>query len=373
MITPLARTALRLVSVSALALALVGCAGTTRPRSLADADASRRSPATTEAREAAPQAVLEADGFLAEAEREQRAGHLAAANVLAERASVAYERAFVQARIVRSTAALESAKKAQAAAEAENAGVVEEHTRLAAELANVEAALKVQKDAPPLFASSKSEPMREPARREAALALSTEARLLCVSTRLFAPDAPGLAEAEAASLAVVKTLDDKTKTAPIDEASRARAACLAVLTKARRAGGGTLGDPGDVLVAELSREGSFTPVRDDRGVVVTVSPAFVGEKLAKGVDEKLAKLGKVAAAHPSMPLLVVVHDADVRSQDESRGKGRLAAAKQGLGATGTAKSEATWVGATRPLVDPKQKDHARNERIEIIFVDSGKS
>ena len=111
----------RFAVVSLLALQLGGCAHTTRPRSLADADATRRSPATADARDAAPQAVLEADGFLAEAEREQRAGHVAAANVLAERASVAYERAFVQARIVRSTLALESAKKAQAAAEAENA------------------------------------------------------------------------------------------------------------------------------------------------------------------------------------------------------------------------------------------------------------
>lgn len=352
---------------------LVACAHTTRPRSLADADATRRSPATNEARESAPQAVLEADGFLAEAEREQRAGHVAAANVLAERASVAYERAFVQARIVRSTLALETAKKAQAAAEAENATVAEEQTRLAAELANIEAALKVVKDAPPLFASSKNDPMREPARREAALALSTEARLLCVATRLIAPEAAGLSEAEAQTTTLAKILEDKTRTAPIDDASRARAACLATLTKARRAFGGTLGDAADVLAADLAKEGSFAPVRDDRGVVVTLTGAFSGQGLAKGVDEKLAKLGKVAAAHPTMPVLVVAHDADVRGQDETRGKARATAAKQALGSTGDAKTELTWVGATRPLVDPKQKDHARNERLEIVFVDSGKS
>ena len=366
---PVARSVLWLSSLG-LALTLSACAGTARPRSLADADATRRSPATRAARDVSPQAVLEADGFLAEAEREQRAGKIAAANALAERASAAYERAFVQARIVQATAALESAKKAQKAAEEENAVVAEEHTRHAAELVDLEGRLKVLKDAPPLYASSKADPMREPARREAALSLVTEARLLCVSARLVAPAAAGLKEAEAQVSDVAKILDDKTKAAPIDEASRARATCLSTLTKARRLAAGPSTDPADVLVAELSREGSFAVVRDDRGVVVTLPAAFTGAALAKGVDVKLEKLGKISAAHPAMPLLIVVHDADPRGADEARGKSRVEAATQALKVP---KLEATWVGAARPLIDPKAKDHARNERLEIVFVDGGKS
>jgi hypothetical protein len=358
---------------ASLVVGAAGCALQARPRSLADADATRQAPATKEARESAPQAVLEADGFLADAEREQRAGHLAAANVLAERASAAYERAFVQARIVRSTAALETAKKQLAAAETENAAVVEEHTRLAAELADVDAALKVQKDAPPLFASSKSDPMREPARREAASALATEARLLCLATKLVAPEAPGLAEATAASAEVDKILADKNKLAPIDEASRARAACLATLTKVRRVAGGGVSDGSDVLLGELSRAGSFSPVRDDRGVVVTVPRAFVGAQLAKGVSDQLDQLGRVAKAHPTMPVLVVIHDADARAADETRGQSRLSSAQTALKTgAGDAKIEGAWVGGSRPVVDPKEKDHSRNERLEVIFVDSGK-
>lgn len=364
-----------LLAVCALGLSatLAGCAVQARPRSLADADATRQAPATKEAREVAPQAVLEADGFLADAEREQRAGHVAAANVLAERASAAYERAFVQARIVRSTAALETAKKQLTAAETENTAVVEEHTRLAAELADVETALKVQKDAPPLFASSRSDPMREPARREAASALATEARLLCLATKLVAPDAPGLTEATAASAEIDKTLADKTKLAPIDDASRARAACLASLTQARRAGGGGVADASDVLLGELSQTGQFAPVRDDRGVVVTVPHAFAGTALAKGISERLEGLGKVAKAHPKMPVLVVIHDADARSADEQRGASRLGAVQTALkSGAGDATIEGAWVGSSRPIVDPKEKDHSRNERLEVIFVDSGK-
>jgi hypothetical protein len=365
----LARLALGVVLLGGVA----GCSLQSRPRSLADADATRQAPATKEARESAPQAVLEADGFLADAEREQRAGHLAAANVLAERASAAYERAFVQARIVRSTAALETAKKQLTAAETENAAVVEEHTRLAAELADVETALKVQKDAPPLFASSKSDPMREPARREAASALATEARLLCLATKLVAPEAPGLAEATALSTEVDKILADKNKLAPIDEASRARAACLATLTKARRVAGGDVGDASDVLLAELSRTGTFAPVRDDRGVVVTVPRAFAGPQLAKGIGEQLDQLGKVAKAHPTMPVLVVIHDADLRAADEQRGTSRLAAAQTAVKTSaGDTTVQGVWVGGSRPVVDPKEKDHSRNERLEVIFVDSGK-
>ena len=92
-------------------------------------------------------------------------------------------------------------------------------------------------------------------------------------------------------------------------------------------------------------------------------------------ENKAEEIISAANAFPflSEKRVVIVHDADARAQDEARGKARVGAAKQALGSTGDAKTESTWVGSTRPLVDPKQKDHARNERLEIVFVDSGKS
>src|SRR5262249_27855867 len=117
---------------------------------------------------------------------------------------------------------------------------------------DLEKQLKVAREAERPNSSGPSDPERERARLVAAQALVTQARLLCSAARLVSPQAPGLAEAEAAQADLEKKLESSPKPAPIDAAGKVRAACLTALTKARRAGLSDA-DQADALLGELSR------------------------------------------------------------------------------------------------------------------------
>ncbi|WP_433934050.1 hypothetical protein AB3662_06250 [Sorangium cellulosum] len=169
--------------------------------------------------------------------------------------------------------------------------------------------------------------------------------------------------------------------APIDQASRARAGCLAALTAARRAATPVTRAPGvgDALLAELSAAGTWSPIRDDRGIVVTLRGLFAGNALTKAGEARLRELARVAAAHPSFPVAVVVHtDRDVSAREEPAWAARADAVVRALspahaegaaGASPAVQPIAPFLaGAAAPVVDPGGSERARNARVEIVFV-----
>lgn len=349
-------------------LALAACGPVrTRPTSLADAAVAAQTPQSKEAATLAPTSFAEAESLRRAAEAAYDAGDAAGAEIQAERAIAAYARAFADARVVRAGKMGEEAKADLSRAEGDLAKLKEDEGRAATDLAALEARIKVARDALPPPASGPADPAREAARLEAARSLTTEARLLCVSARLLDASAEGLTEADTAVSDTQKLLAPGTRPAPIDAATRARAGCLSVLTKIRRAlGKNAATDEADALLADISREGSFAPLRDDRGVVVTVDAPFKGADVATSAVSRLELAGKIAAAHPDLPVLVVVHDATA-GKDDARDTQRGESARKVIAKFRDAKLQVVLAGATHPLVDPRQKN-AKNERLEIVFV-----
>ena len=223
--------------------------------------------------------------------------------------------------------------------------------------------------------SGPADPQREAARRVAARALALQARLLCGSARLLTPTLAGLGEAETELADVEKAADASSGAAPIDAAARARAKCLGLLTRARRGEGDSAGGAAgqaDVLLAELSAAGGWDPLRDERGVVVALRDGFIGITLTAEAQAKVKELGRVALAHPTYAIQVVVHDGSPPSRAELASDAQRADAvvkalvEAGVPAT---KVKGETAGARAPLVDPAdQHHHARNARVEVVFV-----
>lgn len=372
---------MRRVVLAALACAAIGCGGAFAPVvKVSEAERTRTGLEGRDAQALAPQAFAEADQALFAAKEAERAGDGLAAELHAERAIAAYQHASALARLARATDEEAKAKEALARA-------VEQSERYAAarkgaerEADDLDKQLKVAREAERPAPSGPADPARERARLVAAQSLATQARLLCSAARLVSPDAPGLADAEAAAADLEKRLDASPKPAPIDAAARARAACLGALTKARRTGTPEP-DQADALLGELSRAAApkatraadLTPSRDERGVVVTLRSLFEAEQLSREGEAVLAELGRVAAAHPTFALQVVVHDASRPTADEAaRGKRRGEAIAKALTAGGAspAKTKVEQAGARAPVFDPSDaKRRAGNARVEIVFVD----
>jgi hypothetical protein len=200
----------------------------------------------------------------------------------------------------------------------------------------------------------------------AARSLAVQARLLCSAAHLVAPSLTGLKEAEEATAELEKKLEGAPRPAPIDEAGRRRVACLDLLTRARRASDGQSGANADALLAELSAA-SWSPTRDERGVVVTLRDVFAGSTITSAQESKLKDLGRIAAAHPNFGVQVVVHDA----LEAKGGADRAQAVAKALVAGGASADEvkAEAAGTKAPVVDPQDaKNRSRNARVEIVFV-----
>jgi outer membrane protein OmpA-like peptidoglycan-associated protein len=116
-------------------------------------------------------------------------------------------------------------------------------------------------------------------------------------------------------------------------------------------------------------------VRDERGVIVTLRNAFKGSALGPEAEAKLKDLGRVAAAHPTFGVQVVLHDAQApTAQDKAQDQLRADACVKALvaGGANAAKVRAELAGARAPVVDPDDAAHrARNARVEVIFVAPG--
>jgi flagellar motor protein MotB len=364
---------MRPLAALCLALCLAGCsASLARPAVLDEAAAASQTAASREAAQLAPLTHAEAEKLRKEAEAAQAAGDPSSAQILAEQAIAVHARAFAQARLLRSQQATDDLQKPLEQAATDLQQLRAEQQLVTSELQDLELKIKVLREAPPVVASGPSRSAgREAARREAAQALLTEARLLCLSSRLVAAEGEGLKDAEAALGELARKLEDPRQAAPIDDAMRARAQCLEALTLARRASASEESS-GDALLAELGRA-SFAPVREDRGVVVTLRGAFSGDKLSARGSEQLESLGRVAAAHGKFPVVLVVHNAEPgRSEALKRDARRAETLKQAMNKHRSDRVEVHLAGGTRPVADPtSKKDRERNERVEIVFVDLG--
>jgi hypothetical protein len=223
------------VALSASMVWLGACAHPTRPPVMADASREAESPAAREAALLAPEAHAHAEKLRRDADAAWAAGDLPGAQVLSERALAAYQHALVLARIVRANRAATEATASLAKAQEALAKNEADLARVAAEADDVEMRIRVARDAAPLARSSPADPAREAARLAAARSLATDARLLCVSVRMLTKEPPpALADAEGALAKLDALLAKPPRPAPVDEAARARARCLDLLTRARR-------------------------------------------------------------------------------------------------------------------------------------------
>jgi hypothetical protein len=372
-----ARLGLLAVGLAGLLSAACGSA----PMRVAALDDVERVRAGADAQEGAK----EAPEAYARAEQERRiaidahaAGDDVAATLHAQRALAAYTHALVVGRLARAAAEKADAQKALDDATTQAQTVDASRAQLEHDAQDLEQRLRVVRDRLMPAASAPAPGDREAARQIAVRSMAVEARLLCDAAKLVAADAAtsaGLTDA----VADVGKLEDRlakgASPAPIDDAARARARCLDVLTRARRTTGDDAG-AADSLLAELSASGSWAPARDERGVVVTLHDAFQGAALSTDATSRLKELGRVAAAHPGFAVQIVVHDAQPPARVAAGAKDptdvkRADAATQALvsGGAASGKLQTELAGARAPLVDPADaRARGRNERLDVVFI-----
>ncbi|APR86965.1 TolA protein [Minicystis rosea] len=365
-----------------VALLAAACAPMLKPTQLVELDRIRAGATAEEAKRYAPDALARAEKLRGEAEAAFADGKHALAQVLAERALAAYAHAGAVARVARAEATTAESKSALSTAEAELATIDADQARVAADADALELKVKVARDAQPIQPSGRANPERERARAAAARALAVEARMLCGAARLLAGSAAGApddktkAQLDEAEAAVTKLEGELSATAqpavPIDGATRARASCLAALTALRRAASPTSRATGasDALLAAISATGNFVPARDDRGVTVALRNAFSGAALAPPIEARLVELGKIAAAHPTFPVEVVVHTdrpVGAREQDAEKARAEVAIKAMQKGASAL-RALPLVAGNQLPVADPAGPDRGRNARVEIVFV-----
>jgi hypothetical protein len=360
-------------------MALTGCLKSmVVSQPMTDMDRTRATAGAQEGEKLAPQEFRHAEDLRAAAVEAQAKRDPAGADLLAERALVAYQRSLVLARIAHATTALEAA---QASLDKQ----VLEAERLAAARVPFDqqadataAALAVAREALTPAKSGPVDPAREKARVIAARSLAAEGHLLCSAARLLSPTAAGLdaavrdADAIETDLAAPLRREGRGQVPAIDGAARARAGCLAILTRARRGDGPERPDDADALLSELSAHGGWDPARDERGVVVTLRGAYRGNALTPEADRELHDLGRVAASHGGLPVQVVLHDASPPSDAERAGDTqRVGTALASLTAGGAVASlaSAETPGARLPIADPLDPtSRARNARLDVVFI-----
>jgi len=346
---------------------------------MTDMERTRASAGAEEGARLAPQQFRHAEDLRAAATEAGAKGDLAGADLLAERALVAYQRALLLARAARATTAMSTAQSLLDAETLEAERLAAARLPFDQQADTTATALAVARDALAPVRSGPVDPAREKARVVAARSLAAEGRLLCGAARLLAPTISGLESATHDCDAVESRLSSPAPThadgapAPIDAAARARAGCLSVLTRARRADTGPRADDADALLAELSAHGGWDPSRDERGIVVTLRGAYQGGALTPAADRELKELARVSASHAGFPLQVVLHDATPPTEpDRAVDTQRAATAVAVLSTTGggAAPRVATELpGASLPVGDPTDpKARARNARLEVVFV-----
>ena len=382
---------------SLLAVALTACAPIPKPRVLDEVDAIGKSPAAGEAKEHAVPTWARAEKLRLEAHEAAENGPLARAQFLAEEAIATYHEGASLARLakasVREQGALSEGEKLASELQQTDA----ELERATADLEALEQRLRAAR----ALKSAGPADTPEKAKERALVARETlvEGRLLCSAARLLGagnapaagakddavPTSPAalardLARAEAALAAVETALaaaKPKASDDPLAQAMTARADCLSVLSRTRRAesakqasgAGGSEARSADALLSAISAMGgapkapAFTPARDERGVVVTLRSVFDGESISAGAKSRLEDLDRVAGQHPAFPLAVVVRsDKPLAGAERARWEARAEAV------AGVFKS----VDKSRRVVfvssEKASPERGGDARVEIVFI-----
>jgi hypothetical protein len=359
-----------------VAWALLAACGATpmRVAALDDLERVRGSALAREGAEKAPQAYARAEDERTAALRAHAAGDDAAATLHAERAVAAYQHALVIARLAKAAVELADAQKALDDVSTQRQGLEASRAKLDQDAADLEQRAQIARERLLPAASAATTAERDAARLTAARSLALEARLLCDAAQLASADATGAADAQEGLAKVEQRLEKTPRPAPIDDAARARAQCLDVLTRARRAAA-DVGNNTDALMAEISASGGWDPSRDERGVVVVLRGLFHGLDVTDAGAARLKELGRVAGAHPDFGLQIVVHDAQQPNPKDDSDAKRVQAVVKALVAGGASESrvKSELAGARAPVVDPADpKLRPRNERVEVVFVAAAK-
>jgi len=363
----------RLTAFSLPLFVMAGCARPPRPAAMAEVDQVRKTPAAATAAARAPEAFAHAEKVRRDSEDAYQNGDLAGAQILAERAVAAYQHALVLGRIGHATETANRARTALRTAEQTRAETEGEQKRVSAQADDLELRIKVIKDAAAVAPVGSADAAREQARLASARSLTLDAKLLCAAARMVGPETPVLAKAQGTVDDLDKRIGERPRPAPIDAAMRARADCLAALTAARRpaAASSSIGKS-DELLSEISAMGGLSPVRDERGVVVTLRAIFAASQLTSEGRDRLSALGRIAQAHADFPVQVVVHAAAAGSAGADRERGDAVA--KALVEAGARKERVLIeaAGTAHPVIDSAlTRNPTRNERVEIIFVDPG--
>lgn len=359
-----------LLAAAACACSL-GCAGAPPPAPLTQADAVAASPSSKEAAELAPQAHALAEQLRAEAVSLHEAGRNDEAAVVAEQASVAYERAFAIARATRAELRLQKARGVLATA-SKRIEVLEERQAVAqADADALELRARVALETEPVVDVTTLSAERAQARRAAAWQLTSEARSLCLATQMLVPDTKTLAPAQEE----VELLHSQLSMGSVQKdlfprASKARAACLKELTEVRRPATKKAPEAGlsDRLLTALTETNQLFAFRDDRGVVVNLlDPVDAQGALTAKAAPILQLLGKISVSNARFPLLVVVHTA--KKGQEKAAEKTATAVVAALRQAGADEPRVQHAGAAEPLVDRRvPRAEEQNARVEIVFV-----
>ena len=362
-----------------LALCAVGCPKASRPLVFGRVDEERQTPLVEQAKEESPALWQKGEGLRAKAEEAFGRGDLVAADLYGQHAIAAYEHAVASGRLQKATgrkgAEADRLARALERLQADEASRVE----IDAEADKLEGDISVRREALVPATSGPTDPAREAARWVAVRVNVATAEALCTGAELLAPKAKGIPEARKVLADVSTKSADGKGDAPIDASTRARALCLKALTNARDVAVSGGGPTGDVLLSEIAGMGGYDAIRDERGVVATLSevPAASApfeansSKLTKVGKDKLDALGRVSKSHPGFAILVVVHDAPGQTNTAARDKERAEQVKQTLAAAG---ADVTRIGTQLPgtqlpAYDPADaKTKAKNERVEVVFV-----
>jgi outer membrane protein OmpA-like peptidoglycan-associated protein len=359
------------VAAIGAAVAFSQCGGApARLAALDDLERVRSAAGAREGARLAPEMYARAEQERALAQEAHASGDDVGAALHAQRAVASYDHALAVARLARATAELTDAQRSLDDATAQEQALETSRSRLERDAQELEDRARVTRQRLYPAPSATLTPEREAARMVAARSLATQARLLCAAARLAVADAPGLSDADGEVVALTERLAKGARPAPIDDAARARAQCLDVLTRGRRGANDGAGES-DALLAELSAAGGWDPARDERGVTVTLHDAFRGAQLTDKATARLKELGRVAASHATFAVQVVVHDATGAALNDPMDPRRAEAAIQALVSGGAAapRVRAELAGAQVPIVDPGDaKARARNERLEVVFV-----
>jgi hypothetical protein len=337
---------------------LTACSSTVRPVVLNELAAVAQGPSAQESKELVPQAYLRAEKLRQEAEAAADAGKNPVAEVKAERAIAAYERAQILARIVKAEQRLVAAKAQLTQAQTETLAIDARRITIAAELKNLDAQVQLEHETEAIAASKTASPEREASRKAIAQSTLTHARLLCVTAELLDADKAAIDAALKTSVELEAAVAKSSVPTPLNEIIKLRSRCLEQLTLARRPArlAAPNSETSDRLFLALSQLG-LTPVRDERGIVVTLPP--------QPTDSAVLDLARLATDNVQTPLLIISH----RMKGEPSASDEPQALANRFTVAGVKTVRALSAGARLPLESALNPAAAKlNERVEVVFV-----